>query len=131
MRDRGRILAGLVIALVLLGLPFFYNVGRVVAAPEPSLDTPEIAALEKKECVESTPFMRENHMQLLRFWRDSVVRRGARIYVNSRGEEYPMSLQKTCQRCHSNRSEFCDRCHNYAAVEAYCWDCHTTPEDLQ
>ena len=28
------------------------------------------------------------------------------------------------EACHANKAEFCDRCHNYAAVKPYCWDCH-------
>jgi hypothetical protein len=35
-----------------------------------------------------------------------------------------MSLSNTCLDCHSNKAEFCDRCHNYASVSPYCWDCH-------
>ena len=27
-----------------------------------------------------------------------------------------MSLTRTCMDCHSNKAEFCDRCHNYLAV---------------
>ena len=29
-----------------------------------------------------------------------------------------MSLSNTCLDCHSNKAEFCDRCHNYASVTA-------------
>jgi hypothetical protein len=68
--------------------------------------------------------MRADHMQLLDLWRHSVVREGKRIYVNPDGKEYNMSLSNTCLDCHSNKAEFCDRCHNYASVRPYCWDCH-------
>jgi hypothetical protein len=44
--------------------------------------------------------------------------------VNSKGKEFEMSLQKTCMKCHTNKAEFCDKCHNYASVRPYCWDCH-------
>jgi hypothetical protein len=40
-----------------------------------------------------------------------------------------MSLQNTCMQCHPNKAEFCDRCHNYASVKPYCWDCHVEPKE--
>ncbi|MDX1708870.1 MAG: sulfate reduction electron transfer complex DsrMKJOP subunit DsrJ, partial [Desulfobacterales bacterium] len=61
---------------------------------------------------------------LLDVWRDAVVREGKRIYVNPAGKEFNMSLSNTCLDCHSNKAEFCDRCHNYASVRPYCWSCH-------
>ncbi len=75
-------------------------------------------------CVRSTEYMKAEHMQLLDVWRDSVVRRGNRMYVSPSGKEYNMSLSNTCLDCHSNKAEFCDKCHNYASVRPYCWDCH-------
>jgi hypothetical protein len=68
--------------------------------------------------------MRAEHMQLLDVWRDSVVRESKRIYVNPEGKEFNMSLSNTCLDCHSNKAEFCDRCHDYASVQPYCWSCH-------
>ena len=72
----------------------------------------------------STEYMKAEHMQLLDVWRDSVVREGQRIYVNPEGKEFNMSLSNTCLDCHSNKAEFCDRCHHYASVRPYCWSCH-------
>jgi hypothetical protein len=40
-----------------------------------------------------------------------------------------MSLTRTCLDCHSNKAEFCDRCHTYMAVDPYCWDCHVEPKE--
>jgi hypothetical protein len=68
--------------------------------------------------------MKAEHMQLLDVWREAVVRRGERTYVSPDGKEYDMSLSNTCLDCHANKTEFCDRCHNYASVQPYCWDCH-------
>ena len=78
-------------------------------------------------CVEDTPFMRENHMDLLNQWRDSVVRDGVLEYTAASGDTYQMSLTQTCLDCHDNRDEFCTRCHDYANVTPTCWECHTTP----
>jgi hypothetical protein len=66
---------------------------------------------------------------MLNNWRDEVVREGNRLYVAADGKEYNMSLQNTCMNCHSNKSKFCDECHNYVAVKPYCWDCHIAPKE--
>jgi hypothetical protein len=68
--------------------------------------------------------MRADHMTLLNEWRDLVVRENQRTYTATDGTEYEMSLTKTCLDCHSNKEEFCDKCHTYADVSPYCWDCH-------
>lgn len=130
MRDGAKIALGALIALVLITLPLLWNAGRASAAPQPDLDTPAIRALPVRECVESAQYMRQNHMRLLKFWRDAVVRRNARVYVSSTGREYEMSLQKTCTKCHSNKAAFCDRCHDWVGAKPSCWDCHLDPEAL-
>ena len=121
MKDKKLIVTGVIIFIVIVTFPFWYNRGKAAPAPELQLTEKAKAA---KECVRSTEYMRAEHMQLLDLWRDSVVRRGDRIYVSPSGREYNMSLSNTCLDCHSNKAEFCDRCHNYASVRPYCWDCH-------
>jgi hypothetical protein len=73
------------------------------------------------------------HMQLLNDWRTEVVRNGKRMYVAADGKTYDMSLQNECVRCHSNKSEFCDKCHQYAGLKSdsvpYCWNCHIAPKE--
>lgn len=129
MYNGGKIITGLVIFVALVTFPFYNNFGKANAKPEPKIDTPEIQKMEKKHCVEPKAFMKGEHMQLLNDWRDSVVRTGNRIYVASDGNHYTMSLQNTCMKCHSNKKEFCDKCHNYMAVVPYCWDCHIAPKE--
>lgn len=124
MHNGGRIIFGLIIFFGLVSFPFISNMGKVNARPEPSIDTPVIAQLAEKKCVEEKSFMKAEHMQLLNEWRDSAVRDGERVYVNSEGKRFDISLQNTCMNCHSNKEKFCDRCHNYVAVKPYCWDCH-------
>ncbi|MEK6678291.1 MAG: sulfate reduction electron transfer complex DsrMKJOP subunit DsrJ [Nitrospirota bacterium] len=128
MNDAGKIIPVLIIFIAIAAFPFYYNMGKVSARPEPKLDTPAIQELTEKQCVESKEFMRANHMQLLNQWRDAVVREGKSIYVSSNGKKYNMSLQNTCMKCHSNKAEFCDRCHKYVSVKPYCWDCHIAPK---
>ena len=73
------------------------------------------------------------HMKLLNDWRTEVVRYGKRMYVASDGKTYEMSLQNECMKCHSNKSQFCDQCHNYAGLQKdsdpYCWNCHIAPKE--
>jgi len=129
MYNGGKIIAGLVVFLAFFTFPFYYNLGKANARPEPKLNTPVIQQLAEKKCVESKDVMRSDHMQILNDWRDSVVRDGNRIYVNAEGKRYTMSLQNTCMNCHSNKKEFCDKCHNYMAVKPYCWNCHIQPKE--
>jgi len=124
MYDAGKVIPGLVIFGILLAFPIWYSVGNDGISYTPEL----IIVTEEEQCVETAQYMRDNHMRMLDEWRQSVVREGNRIYVNSDGKEYEMSLTATCMGCHSNKEEFCDRCHNYAGVTPTCWDCHNVPE---
>ena len=121
MKDKKIIITGLVIFCIMLTFPFWYNRGK--AAPAPVLVLTE-KAKAAEACVRSTEYMKAEHMKVLDLWRHSVVRKDERIYVNSKGQEFTMSLSNTCLDCHSNKAEFCDRCHDYASVRPYCWDCH-------
>jgi hypothetical protein len=134
--DGGKIFIGLAVFLAFALFPFYYQGGKAAARPEPKTDTPAIQEWEKqygkKECVEAREFMRAEHMQLLNNWRDSVVRDARRKYVSvSNHKTFDMSLQNGCMRCHSNKKQFCDECHNYMAVKPYCWDCHIQPQDKE
>jgi len=121
MYNKGVIITGLVIFGIIVLFPFWFNLGK--AAPEPELKLTDIAKAAKT-CVRATEYMRAEHMQLLDVWRDTAIRDGKRIYINEKGEEFDISLSNTCLDCHSNKAEFCDKCHNYASVDPYCWDCH-------
>jgi hypothetical protein len=155
MYDGGKIITGLIIGLLALFLwPFFYDRGgQAGVSPKPELTAKAKAA---GECVAPTPYMREYHMQLLDDWRQTVVRDGERYYDTSKGtwhlrllgdiedatadageryykdtdkKMYYKSLQLTCMDCHSNKSKFCDECHNYMGVAPYCWECHIEPKE--
>jgi hypothetical protein len=121
MNDKKLIVTGLVIFLIIVLFPFWYNRGKAVPPPEVKLTEQAKAA---KECVLAKDYMRSEHMQLLDLWRESVVRQADRVYTNSKGKQFVMSLSNTCLDCHSNKADFCDKCHNYASVRPYCWDCH-------
>ena len=129
MYDGGKIIAGLIIGVGLLVYPFWPSAGKYTTkAPEPQLTE---KAKEAKECVAETSFMRRDHMKMLDQWRHEVVRDGERYYKAKNGKVFYKSLQVTCMDCHSNKTKFCDECHNYMAVTPYCWDCHIEPKENQ
>ncbi|OIP89957.1 MAG: hypothetical protein AUK24_05410 [Syntrophaceae bacterium CG2_30_49_12] len=117
--------AGIIIFLCLITFPIWYNVtgGKAEYVPDLKIVTQE------KQCVESKGYMRNNHMQLLNEWRNTVVREGNRVYVASDGRKYDMSLSRTCLKCHVNKADFCDKCHNYVEVAPTCFNCHVVPEE--
>ncbi len=140
MYDRGKIITGVVIALILLTLPLVYLSASGDGGYVPELQSPAYG----DECIESEEFMRENHMTLLDEWRNTVVRGGNRTYTASDGREYYMGLARStepellrlqtglplgaCLSCHTDKSVFCDTCHSYSGVEPECWSCHVSGE---
>ncbi len=79
MKDKKLIITGMIIFFVIITFPFWYNRGKAAPQPEPELTAKAKAA---KVCVRSTEYMKAEHMQLLDVWREAVVRKGDRIYVN-------------------------------------------------
>ncbi len=125
MPDRGKILIGLAVFVILVTFPFW---SRVAVSGEAATTRPELEyPADAEACVEDTPYMTANHMDLLNEWRDRVVREGVMEYTSSSGDTFQMSLTNTCLDCHESRDDFCTRCHDYANVTPTCWECHTTP----
>ena len=127
----GKIIAGIVAFVIVITLPFWYNRAKNAAPPTLNLDTPAIAQLKEKRCVEDTSFMRESHMKLLGTWREGAVREGNRLYTASDGRIFEASLSGTCLKCHSNKEQFCDRCHNYVGAKPMCFSCHIIPGEVK
>lgn len=120
MRKRLLVLGGLALFVALATWPAWRALAWSVP-PAPRLARPVGAT----ECVAPTDFMRASHMKLLIEWRDRVVRDGVRTYIDRNGRAVTMSLSKTCiGSCHTDKTKFCDRCHDYAGVKPTCWDCH-------
>jgi hypothetical protein len=134
MNSKGSVIFGLVIAIVVLTLPFWYAMGqRVTGRSEPAPSVPK--PTNSEHCVEKD--MRARHMQVIDEWRDTVVRDGVAEKYESQdfpGEAYERSLTKTClMQCHATaeggegatvQDRFCNECHQYANIRPYCWDCH-------
>lgn len=126
MHNAASILTGLVLFLVVVTFPLWYNAMAGEASAPPELVYPA----SEKQCVMATDYMTGFHMDVLNQWRDEVVRENVRVFVSEDGRKFNKSLTHTCLDCHSNKSEFCDRCHDYAGVDPYCWDCHVNPEEV-
>jgi hypothetical protein len=121
--DTSKIMGGIIIFLIVVLSSIWYNAVTGRASYVPELKLPP----DEKQCVESASYMRVNHIELLNLWKETVVRTGERTYTAGDGKTYTMSLVGTCMKCHTNKAEFCDRCHNYADVQPKCWDCHLAP----
>ncbi|MBN1213604.1 MAG: sulfate reduction electron transfer complex DsrMKJOP subunit DsrJ [candidate division Zixibacteria bacterium] len=126
MYDAGKIIIGLIIFLIIITFPVWYNIAMGKATYIPQLEYP----VDAEQCVADSAYIRASHMDLLNTWRDKVVREGERVYHTPDGRRFEMSLSNTCMKCHNKKEEFCDRCHNYLAVDPYCWDCHIEPKEL-
>jgi hypothetical protein len=114
---------GIIIFVILFTSPFWASLlGK--SYKETGVTLPR----NEKECVETTDFMRNKHMQLLNEWRDEALRNENRVYVASNGKKWTISLQNTCLKCHTNYKEFCDKCHTANSVDPYCWTCHLIPQ---
>ncbi len=127
MYDAGKIISGIIIFIIILTIPIWYNrvIGKMLYTPELKIVTKE------KNCIESKEYMRDSHMQLLDNWRTMVVREGKeRIHISQLdNKKHEISLTNTCIKCHSNKKDFCDKCHDYLMVSPKCWDCHIIPEE--
>ncbi len=129
MKHNGKIIIGLIIFLVLITLPIWYNMATG------DNDRPEVEVLTKNipgkdKCVMPAEEMRAKHMDLVVEWREKVVREGERIHTTPDGRKFNMSLTHTCLDCHSNKAQFCDKCHDYTGVKPYCWTCHIDPKEV-
>jgi len=111
------IIPGILFFLALIFVPVGYNMGK-------SFDVKPELPKDQKDCIEDVQVMRDKHMQILNDWRNSAVRDGENIYVNSKGKKYVKSLTNTCLGCHKDKAKFCDRCHDTVGVNPYCFDCH-------
>jgi predicted CXXCH cytochrome family protein len=111
--------------LAVLALLLACGAPAVAGVPKP--DIPE--AIKGKQCVEDTDYMRRNHMKLLLHQRDETVHLGIRTKKHS---------LKNCFTCHvvkdannqpvtaADPRHFCRQCHDYAAVQVDCFQCHVS-----
>jgi len=99
-----------------------------VLAGEGRVPLPELSKGKGDACVEATDEMRRNHMRYLLHQRDDTMRKGIRTKKHS---------LKECIDCHVQNDkqgrpipvnapgQFCQSCHDYAAVSIDCFQCHS------
>jgi hypothetical protein len=124
MYNKGTIIPGLIIFVLFVTFPLWFNAFSTAASTVPKPELP------LGSCIAPAAEMRASHMVILNEWRDDVLRNGDRVTVTVNGKQYRKGLQMACMQCHSNKEKFCDSCHEYASVKPYCWDCHLTQSVL-
>jgi hypothetical protein len=124
----------LALAIAVLGLPapgWVHAAGPAPLAQRVAtrVAQPVIEPARGTQCVAEPAFMRRNHMALLRHDRDLTVRAGVRD---------PKYSLKACIGCHASATgnsvsagptNFCQSCHDYAAVKLDCFECHASRPD--
>jgi hypothetical protein len=95
--------------------------------PQPVIEK----ARSGSSCVADPAFMRRNHMDLLKHQRDDTLREGVR------GGKFSL---RECIACHASpttnsviaaETNFCQSCHQYAAVKIDCFECHASKPQEQ
>lgn len=127
MNDKTKIYLGLAVFLGVILFPVWYRSGAAANPPDIVIRTKSVPG--RNRCVMPVEYMRSSHMNLLKEWRETVVRTGDRDYASPDARHFRRSLTDTCLDCHSNKSAFCDRCHNYVAARPDCWNCHVAPRE--
>jgi hypothetical protein len=85
---------------------------------------PAVAIAAPGKCVEDTPFMLRNHMELLQHHRDRTVREGVRTTQHSLANCVACHASPRTGRVTGSKDAFCEGCHRYAAVKLDCFECH-------
>jgi len=132
MYDKNKIIPIIIVFVILITFPLWYNLGKTASKPDLKIDTPVIQQMKEKQCIEPKAAMKTLHMKILDEWRHEVVRGDSnRFYTAADGKVYEKSLQNGCMKCHANKTQFCDQCHNYLQVKPACWDCHIAPKETK
>ncbi len=121
----------IVVAIPILAvlLPLGYSVFAAMLTPR---ELVERGFLERPDpvhtnCVLDSKYMRLHHWEKLTAAREEVVRFGNRELVQKGGGREGIVLLGECQRCHTSRERFCDRCHEAVNLYPECWGCHYYP----
>ncbi len=73
--------------------------------------------------------MRRNHMKLLMHQRKDTLRSGIRTGKYSLKECVACHASTISQSVNAEPGNFCQSCHNYAAVKIDCFECHANTSD--
>jgi hypothetical protein len=122
-------MANAVVRGLLAAAGLAWALGAQPAAAGENFVAPGSKAAGLSSCVEPTDFMRRNHMELIKHERHIVVHQGIRdskyslagcidCHVAPGPDHKPVSVYA--------EGQFCERCHEYAAVDVNCFGCHAT-----
>jgi hypothetical protein len=78
------------------------------------------------KCVEDEATMRRLHPELIRHQRDETLRLGIRGGKHSLAECVECHASKKNGSVLGSRENFCQGCHEYAAVKPDCFECHSS-----
>lgn len=107
-----------VLAVLIILLPVGYSVLSAVFSQTTPDGSPFLAKPEGADrCVRDTTYMRFHHMDFLKELRNQAAREGIRGDVTIAG----------CRDCHTNRKQFCNRCHDAVNLHLDCFRCHYYP----
>ncbi len=125
MYNKGYVLLGIALIILIFVFPTAYNIAN-------GAKTEITLAKARGECIRNVEWMKANHMILLKQWRYERIREGKLYYTSpDTGKTYIMSFD-TCFKCHTNKADFCDKCHEYSGVnKPYCFSCHVFPESIK
>ena len=128
---KGPVLAAVLLLIIAAGVAWLAHAAQqpeqTFATAQANAEGPTIPPAKGDQCVADTALMRTDHMDLLNHQRDETVLKGIR--------DQPFSLV-ACVNCHAQTSvdgtpiridaegQFCQSCHQYAAVKIDCFSCH-------
>lgn len=116
------------LSLILSGLFLLLPSSAMAEVPFPTIHEPEGEGV--KCVVEDEDEMRRNHMNYILHQRDKTMREGVRAESH---ESYSLSACIDCHvekndkgeiASHDDKEHFCNACHQYAAVQIDCFQCH-------
>ena len=112
------------LSLVLTGLFMLFPSQGMAETPFPTVHEPEG---EGVECIQPEDEMRRNHMNYILHQRDQTVRQGIRTETDSLANCIDCHVQPNDKdeiASHDDKEHFCNACHEYAAVQIDCFQCH-------
>ena len=127
MYDSGKIIPGLLIFILLITFPIWYNNIFCNAEEMQPVSNNELSEAmfqgitfpNGAQHALTTGEMRSTHMNMLRDIHAVAMKQG---YTPEKDGKKP-TMQ--CMMCHGSKEDFCDKCHVSAAVTTPdCWTCH-------
>ena len=112
------------LSLILTGLFMLLPSSAMAETPFPTVHEPEGKGVE---CIQPEDEMRRNHMNYIMHQRDKTMRQGIRTETNSLAKCIDCHVQPNDKgeiASHDDKEHFCNACHEYAAVQIDCFQCH-------